>query len=289
MSRELQFLMTGLGQGGIYAVIGVGFVLIHNVTNVINFAQGEFAMIGAMLATTFVAAGTPLPVAFVLATAGAALVGVAAERFTIAPSRGYSSDVRIIITVGTAFLLQGLGLALWGADPRSLPAFTPGPPVRVLGAALPRQTFWVLGFALLVGLSLWLFFNRSIVGKAMMASASDPDAARLQGINPVVMGMIAFTVSAGLAGAAGVIIVPLTAASTSIGVPLALKGFIAAVIGGLRSPLAAIGGGFTVGVAEAMLGGYVSSALKSALTFLLLFVLLLVMSRDGRLSGVARV
>lgn len=289
MEQTLQFLVTGLGLGGIYAMIGVGFVLIHNVTNVINFAQGEFAMIGAMIATTLVATGLPLPLAFVLATLAAAAVGVVVERAAIATSTGASSDVRIIITVGVAFLLQGLGLAIWGPDPRSLPSFTGGPPVRFLGTAMSRQTLWVLAMSVLVGLALWLFFNRSVVGKAMIASASDPEAARLQGINPSAMSLIAFALAAGLAGAAGVIITPLTAASTAMGVPLALKGFIAAVIGGLRSPLAAIFGGFTVGVAEALLGGYVSSALKSALTFLLLFGLLLAMSRSGRLRTVARV
>lgn len=289
MDRALQFILTGLGLGGMYAVVAVGFVLIHNVTRVVNFAQGEFVMLGAMSATTFQRAGLSMPVVVIAATVVAAATGVVVERLTIAPSQQSSSDVRIIITIGTAFLLQGVGLALWGPDPRSFPAFWSGPPISVFGATIARQAVLVIGFAVLVALGLWYFFQRSLIGKAMRAAASDPDAARLQGINPSMMSLLAYGVSAGLAGIAGVMIVPLTSASASMGVPLALKGFIAAVMGGLQSTPNAIVGGFVVGVLESLLGGYVSSVLKNALTFLLLFVLLVIRSRRGKLQGAQRV
>jgi branched-chain amino acid transport system permease protein len=149
-------------------------------------------------------------------------------------------------------------------------------PLTVLGASVSRQSFWILGFALLVSLLLWAFFERTSRGKAMRACAMNAVAARLQGISPSRMSVAAFALSTGIAGAAGVVLVPITSASYGMGLPLALKGFTAAVIGGLTSPLGAIAGGFLLGVAEQFASGYIASGLKDGLAFAFLFLLLVI-------------
>ncbi|MDQ3431400.1 MAG: branched-chain amino acid ABC transporter permease [Actinomycetota bacterium] len=274
MSDLTQLLAIGVTLGAIYAMVGVGFVIINNVTGIINFAQGEYLMVGAMTATTLVAAGWPLLAAFSAATLLSALLGGLLERVTIRLAHGASVETLILITIGTSITMSGVALLVWGVNPRRYGAFTEGPPVRVAGAAISRQSLWVLAFTALVAGGLWWFFERTTSGKAMRACAMNPEAARLQGISPSRRSPASFVLSTGIAGAAGVVLVPITSASYDMGLPLALKGFTAAVIGGLVSPLGAIAGGFLLGVAESLASGYVASGLKDGIAFAVLFAVL---------------
>lgn len=286
MSETLQFLAGGLATGAIYGLVGVGFVMIHNVTGVINFAQGECLMVGAMTAVSLATAGLPMPLVFVGATAVAALTGAALERIAIAPARRRRMPVvkLIIVTVGVSIALRGVALLIWGVTPRRYGAFSDGPPVEVLGLAFSRQSLWIFAFALVAAGLLWFFFERTLVGKAMRACAINPTAARLQGISPSRMSLYAFAIATGLAGAAGVAIVPVTTASSEMGLSLGLNGFTAAVLGGLVSPLGAIAGGFLLGATESLAAGYVSSGLKDAITFGALLAILVFRRSGGRLE-----
>lgn len=286
MSELAQLVVLGVTLGAIYAMVGVGFVIINNVTGIINFAQGEYLMVGAMTATTLTLAGVPLPLVFLIATALTALLGALLERLTIRLAGGASIATLILITIGTSITMSGLALLIWGVNPRRYAPFMSGPPVRFAGSAISRQSLWVLAFVAVVSLALWWFFSRSVVGKAMRACAMNPLAARLQGISPPRMSTGAFALSTGIAGAAGVVLVPITSASYDMGLPLALKGFTAAVIGGLASPLGAIAGGFLLGIAESLASGYITSGLKDGLAFAVLFVVLIVRPQ-GLLGGVA--
>jgi len=279
MSELLQLVVLGVTVGAIYAMVGVGFVIINNVTGIINFTQGEYLMVSAMTATTLTLLEMPLPVTFVAVTALAAALGALLERTTIAVARGADIATLILITIGTSIAMSGIGLLIWGVDPRRYPPFTAGPPVRLGTAVISRQSLWVLAFVAVVSVALWLFFSRSLAGKAMRACAMNPVAARLQGISPRRMSTGAFALSTGIAGAAGVVLVPLTSASYNMGLPLALKGFTAAVIGGLASPLGAIAGGFLLGIAESLVSGYITSGLKEGLAFAVLFGVLVVRPR----------
>ena len=283
MEDLAQFLASGLGQGAIYGMVGVGFVLIYKVTGIINFAQGEYLMLGAMSAVAFQDAGLPLPAALVAATAVAAVAGALTQRLAIRPARQASTLTLIIITIGVAIAIQGLALLLFGVNPRRFGPFTAGPPLRVLGAAVSRQTLWVLGFAVAVAGLLWWWFERTQVGKAMQACAMDREASRLQGISPTRMSLYAFLLAASIAGAAGVVLVPITSASYDMGLFLAVKGFTAAVIGGLVSTFGAILGGLLLGAVEAMAAGYISSGLANGIAFGMLF-LILVVRPEGLLS-----
>jgi branched-chain amino acid transport system permease protein len=277
-------LASGLATGAIYAMVGVGFVLIHNVTGVINFAQGEYVMVGALSASSLVATDVPLVLACACAVAVTVAVGGVAERLTIAPARGASVLTLIIITVGVSITLRGLALLIWGVNPRSYDPFTAGPPVEVLGLAFSRQSLWIIGVALAITALLWLFLERTVPGKAMRACAMDPDAARLQGISPSRMSLYAFALAAAVAGAAGVVFVPVTHAHYEMGLFLAVNGFTAAVVGGLMSPLAAVAGGFLLGALEALAAGIVSSSYESVIAFLILFVVL-VARPEGVIAG----
>jgi branched-chain amino acid transport system permease protein len=284
VSEVLQFIASGLATGAIYGLVGVGFVLIYNVTGVINFAQGEYLMLGAMSAATLVAAGVPVPVAFVAATVVAAGAGALIERATIAPARRASIETLIIITIGVSIIIRGIALLVWGVDPRRYEPFTAGAPVDIFGLFVSRQSLWVFGFALLVASLLWFFLGRTTVGKAMRACAMNPQAARLQGISPSRMSLYAFALSTAIAGAAGVVLVPITSASYDMGLFLGINGFTAAVIGGLVSPLGAIVGGLLLGAVEFLAAGLISSGLKDAIALAILFIVL-VFRREGLLSA----
>lgn len=283
MNELVQLVALGITLGAIYAMVGVGFVIINNVTGIINFAQGEYLMVGAMTGTTLHAMGWPLPAILVGGTLAAGLLGGVLERLTIRLSGDASIETKILITIGTAVALSGLGLLVWGVNPRRYEPFTAGPPLQVAGAAISRQSLWVIAFAVVVSAGLWWFFRRSTAGKAMQACAMNPEAARLQAISPSGMSLNAFVLSTAIAGAAGVVLVPVTSASYDMGLPLALKGFTAAVIGGLFSPAGAIAGGVLLGLAESLASGYVTSALKDGLAFAVLFAVLIV--RPGGLLG----
>jgi branched-chain amino acid transport system permease protein len=269
-----QWIATGLALGAIYALIALGFVMIYAVTDVINLAQGEFLMLGALLAVTFSRQGWPLAAAAVVAVAATMLVGVLVQLLALRPARDRSVLTSIIITIGVSIALRGGALLLWGTDPYPLPRFTGGPALRLGGAIVQRQDLWIAGALALSAVALWLFFNRTLLGKGLRACAINPTAARLMGVRPGRMATLAFALGAGLAGLAGVVIAPKTNATYDMGFDLGLKGFVAAIIGGLTSPVGAVVGGLLIGVLEAV-GGGIKSAYKEAVAFAILVIVLL--------------
>ena len=276
MSELLQFLLSGIAAGGIYALVAVGFVTVYNVLGIINFAQGEFAMLGALTAASLVGHGVPLILAVPLAVAVAALVGAAVERGVLSPAAGSSELVRIIITIGVSIALRGIALTIWSSQSYKLPPFTTGKPLALLGAAMARQDLWVLGVAAAAMLGLYVLFERTFFGSALRASVMNRDASRLQGISPSVMSLVAYTLSAGLGALAGIVITPIALATYDMGIMLGLKGFVAAVLGGLVSAPGAVAGALLLGIVESFAAGLLSSGYRDALAFALLLVILVV-------------
>jgi branched-chain amino acid transport system permease protein len=270
-----QYLASGLVVGGVYALIGLGFVIVYRVTRIINFAQGEFVMLGALLMVTGRHLGLPTAAAFVLAVAVVAVVGALLERVGIHPIRRAEATAALIVTIGASIAIRGTALAVWGTDPYALDAFSPGPPFRVLGASVVRQGLWVLAVAALVFAGLWVFFTRTYAGSAVTACAVNPRGARLMGIRVERMWLLAFALSGGVGAAAGAVIAPITYATYDMGLMLGLKGFVAAVLGGLVSPAGAIAGGFLLGLLESLSAGLLSSGYKDAVAFVVLILLLL--------------
>jgi branched-chain amino acid transport system permease protein len=270
-----QYLASGLVVGGVYALIGLGFVIVYRVTRIINFAQGEFVMLGALLMVTGRNLGLPTAAAFVLAVAIVAVVGAGLERVGIHPIRRAEATAALIVTIGASIAIRGTALAAWGTDPYAVDPFSTGPPLRVLGASVVRQGVWVLAVAALVFGGLWVFFTRTYAGTAVTACAVNPRGARLMGIRVDRMWLLAFALSGGLGAAAGAVIAPITYATYDMGLMLGLKGFVAAVLGGLVSPAGAIAGGFLLGLLESLSAGLLSSGYKDAVAFVVLILLLL--------------
>ncbi len=279
LAQFLQFLFSGLTVGATYALAALGFTLIYNASNVINFAQGEFIMLGGMLAVYFTQAGLPLPVALLLAILIPAVVGVLVEKLSIEPVKGAETVTLIIITIGASLVIRGMTAVIFGKSTYSLPAFSGDAPIAILGATLMPQSLWVLGVTTIVVVALWFFFNRTLQGKAMLATSFNRLAAELVGINTGWVLFMSFAMSAALGALGGILITPITLTSYDVGIMLGLKGFVAAVVGGLGSGLGAMVGGLLVGILEAMGAGYISSAYKDAIPFVLILLILFLMPR----------
>ena len=279
LAQLLQFLFSGITVGATYALAALGFTLIYNASNVINFAQGEFIMLGGMLAVLFTQAGLPLPAALLLAVLVPAVVGVLIEKLAIEPVKGAETVTLIIITIGASLVIRGLVAVFLGKNTHSLPPFSGDAPIEILGATLMPQSLWVLGVTAVVVVVLWYFFNRTLTGKAMLATSFNRVAAELVGINTNGVLFMSFAMSAALGAMGGILITPITLTSYDVGIMLGLKGFVAAVLGGLGNGLGAVVGGLLVGVLEAMGAGYLSSAYKDAIPFALILFILFFMPR----------
>ena len=278
MSAEFaQYLLTGLTVGAIYALVALGFSIIFNASHVINFAQGEFVMIGGMATVSLIEAGLPYLLAVPLAVVAAALIGLALEKFAVEPARGASVITLIIITIGASIFLRGLALLVWDKNLHALQPFTGDRPIAIAGATILPQSLWVLGVTLAIVLALSWFFGRTLLGKAMLATSHNRLAAQLAGINVRMVLFLSFGLSAALGAIAGILIAPITTTSYDAGVMLGLKGFAAAILGGLGSGVGAVVGGVALGIAESMSAGYLSSAYKDAIAFVIILVVLFFM------------
>ena len=277
MPEFLQFLFSGLTVGAIYALVAVGFTLIYSSSDVINFAQGEFVMIGGMVTYVLAAAGAPLPVAGLLAIVVAVAVGLLLHRLAIEPARDASAVTLIIVTIGASILLRGLAGVGFDKNFHSLPPFLGAEPWLVGGAAILPQSVIVLSGAGIVVLLLWLFLNRTLYGKAMLATAANRLAARLVGIDTSRVVMLSFAISAAIGAVGGILVTPIVLTSYDVGTLLALKGFAAAMLGGIGHPLGAIAGGLLVGLLETFGAGYLSSSYKDAIAFVVILAVLFAM------------
>ncbi|EHQ51607.1 MULTISPECIES: branched-chain amino acid ABC transporter permease [Ectothiorhodospira] len=275
----LQYLFSGVTIGATYALVALGFTLVYNASHVINFAQGEFLMIGGMSTVSLLAMGVPLPLAIAMAVALAAVLGVALHKLAIAPARKADVITLIIITIGASIFLRGLAQIIWGKEFHAMPSFSATESVNVLGAVMYTQSLWVLAVAGVLVLLLALFFTRTLMGKAILATSMNPGAARLMGIRTQFVLMLAFMLAAVLGAMAGIMVAPVTLTAYDIGIMLGLKGFVAAAIGGMGSGVGAVVGGLLLGIAEAMTAGYISSDYKDAVAFLLILLILFFMPR----------
>jgi branched-chain amino acid transport system permease protein len=273
----LQFVAGGITAGAIYALVALGFSIVYNASHAINFAQGEFVMIGGMAAVSLVATGLPLWLAVPLAVLAAGVVGVLVQKLAIEPAQrsGHADVVTlIIITIGVSLLLRGAAQVVWDKRIHALPAFSGSEPIALGGATLMPQSLWVLAGTALAVLALGAFFNRTLFGKAMRATAHNPLAARLMGIHTRSVMVVSFALAAMLGALGGVLTAPITFTSVDIGVMLGLKGFAAAMLGGLGSFGGAVAGGLLLGLLESLGAGFLSSSYKDAIAFVVILAVL---------------
>ena len=274
MAELLQFVFSGLTVGAIYALVALGFTLIYKASDIINFAQGEFVMLGGMT-TVFVAhAGVPLPLAALIAIIATTAIGLGLHRFAIEPARGATPVALIMITIGASIFLRGTAQIVFDRRFHSLPPLLGADPIQFGGAALLPQSLIVLATATVIVVVLWLFIERTILGKAVIATAANRLAARLIGVDTRRIVALSFAVSAAIGAIAGVLITPITLTSYDAGTLLALKGFAAAMLGGIGSAPGAVVGGILIGMFEALAAGYISSNYKDAVAFLIILIVL---------------
>lgn len=290
MTELLQYVITGVTVGSIYGLIALGFVLVYNSSHVINFAQGDLQMVGGMIAVAVLTAGLPLPVAIVVGTLGGAAAGFLLYKAAIEPAGDAGPLPLVVITLGAALVLRGVVELVWGRGYYSLPAFSGDEAIQFLGVTIVPQSLWVLGLTAAVVVVLTYFFNSTKTGKAILATSIDPDAATLMGINTRRMKLLCFGLGGFLGALAGVAIAPIAFTYSMVGLMLGLKGFVAAVLGGLGNFKGAVIGGLILGVTETMMSGYGASDYKDAIAFLLILVILIFMPRGlFGASGVERV
>lgn len=275
-AQVLQLVIAGLKNGSIYALLALGFTIVYAATNVINFAQGEFYMLGGMFAVlAFDRFGLPLGLAVPLAVLVVAGVGVLFEVLAIRPRKDAEPMALIIITVGGSLVLASAARHVFGSDALALPYFTPGPSLGVAGAAIERQTLWIWGIVALAVAALSFLYGRTRLGRAMRACMENREAARLMGIDTARVVTVSFGLAAALGALAGVAVTPLTSTRFDIGAGIAVKGFAAAILGGLGSPLAAVVGGLALGLIEQAVIPF-SSVLKDVVALVVLLVVLFV-------------
>ncbi len=276
MTEFLQFLFSGITVGAVYALVALGFTLIYNSSDVINFAQGEFVMLGGMTTVFLGLAGVPLPIAALLAVLLTTVIGFALHRFAIEPARGANAVVLIMITIGASIFLRGTAQVVFDKGFHSLPPLFGNALIHFAGAAILPQSLVVLAGAVVIVVLLWVFIDRTLLGKAMIAIAVNRLAARLVGIDTRRVVGFSFAISAAIGAIAGILITPITLTSYEIGTLLALKGFAAAMLGGIGVAAGAVVGGLLLGLLEAFSAGYISSQYKDAVAFLVILTVLFV-------------
>jgi len=286
-AQFVQYIVAGVTSGSIYALVGLGFTIIYAVTKIINFAQGEFVMLGGLLSFTLIhSAGLPLVPALIVSVLIAAAIGAIMYLLAIRPPKKASVVSLIIITIGAAIFIRGVvGQELTKNFVRT-PSFSGEQSISFLGAYIDPQALWIIGTMVVVTIILHLFLNYTMVGKALKACAINPVASSMVGVNPKIMALIAFVLAAAIGGIGGVVLAPLTPISYNAGVMLGLKGFVAAAIGGFKSPVAAVFGGLLLGIVESFAvaanWGPFTSGYKDAIALMVLLLILLI--RSGKLA-----
>lgn len=272
----IQFLATGLKNGSIYALIALGFSIIYATSGAINLAQGEFFMLGGMLSWWLYTSGAPLLLAGLGAVVLTALLAVLFELLAVRPL-GDGDHVRMVmVTIGGSLLIRQGVFHLFGPEEKPLPALITGPSVSVFGALVERQTLLIWAVVAVTVIAMWLLYRHSLLGKAIRATAENREAARLAGIDVKAMMTWSFAVAGALGALGGFLITPLMETWYSVGAGMGVKGFGAAILGGLANPAFAVIGGLIMGILKALSVGYLDGAWKdvvvAGVTLLVLFV-----------------
>jgi branched-chain amino acid transport system permease protein len=275
IANFLQLLASGITIGSVYGLVALGYVTIYRCSGVVNFAQGEFVMLGAMLTSYLLKSmSLPYPLAAVVAVVAIGIVGILTYQLIIAPLGQAFVLILVMATLGVSMLLQNTALISWGAYPLYLPAFSGNEPVRFGEVAIMSQSLWVLLMTILMLCALYVLNNYTLFGKSMTATATDPLAANLVGLSPGSMIRWSFAISAVMGATAGVFVAPIVPINYAVGAIFGIKGFVAAVLGGWGKSTGAVLGGFVLGVIETFAAGLLPSGYKDAIAFVVLLFIL---------------
>lgn len=275
LTNNLQVLFQGLALGSIYALVALGFVLIIRAANVVNFAQGDFAMVGAYLMVATLGAMMPYWLAFIIAILAMGAFGWLFNVAVYYPLRHRSFLPVLISTLGASIFLQNLVQAIAGAQPRPLPKLLDFDGFLVAGVFLDSQYLAILGCTAICVLFQYFLFEHTLLGKQLQATSQDKDMARLLGIPVALLIALTFIYSAALGGLAGILVAPILFVSIGMGSIIALKAFAATIVGGFGDVKGAIVGGLLIGIVESFAAFHISVPYKDAYAFLMLFFILI--------------
>lgn len=272
----LQLTVSGITTGAIYSLIALGFITIYRASNILNLAQGEFVMLGALCTVFFLnTLGFSYAVAAVASVILVSIIGLLLQRIVIHPIRNESVLILIMVTIGMSIFLSGSAGIIFDPSPQSLPPFVDAPPIELFGSIrVNTQSLFVIGATLLLLFILYLLSHHTFIGKAMEAVSTDRLGADLTGIPGNVIMMLSFGMSAGIGAVAGIFITPIFFTQYNSGAILGLKGFAAAVIGGWGKYSGAVLGGFILGVIESVSVGFIPAGYKDAVAFIALLLIL---------------
>ena len=278
MSDFLQLTLSGVALGMIYALLAFGYNITFSTSRTLNFAQGDFLMLGAVTGLMLVMS---LKVNYVVALGGAivcgAILGVVLERTAIRPALRTGSTVSwILATLALGIIARNVAERVFGTDDLRFPASLGSAPIMLGNVRVQPQELLIIGAAAVIMTTFEIFRRRTMLGKAVTAVAADKDAAALMGINVPVVITLSFVISSVIASVAGVLVGPLTLVGPSLGVLLGTKAYAAAIIGGLQSGLGVVVGGLILGLSEQFTARFISTGYKDTPGFVLLILILLV-------------
>jgi len=274
-SQLLLFMIRGVMVGSVYALIALGFQIIYNTTGIINFAQGEFVMLAGVVAGwLYDFHHWPLCLAILMGLLVVTLVGIIMELLTIRPAADAGLLLLIIITLGVSIMLKALASLIWGTDPFFLPDFSAGITFRMAGFHMEGQYVVIMGMTILIMILLGLFFKYTRIGFAMRACFYNRPGAKLVGIDVRRISTISFGMSALLGGICGILVTPMLSMNFAQGTMLGLKGFCAAILGGMGNPLGSVVGGLSIGLLE-QLSCWFTSAYRDTLALSIVVVMLI--------------
>lgn len=291
-SLILQAVLAGITSGFVYALIGVGIAVIFRGSHIVNAMQGEFAVVGALVAVfASTGAGLPLPLAATLGVAAGAGLGMLIDWLFVRPMkrRKASEESFLLLTIGLAFTLSAGALYFAGRDSHLLPPIAEGV-YTIGGATIPNHALWLIALAVVVVAALRLFYRRTLLGLSMAAASADPDGATTIGIDVNRARLLTFLLGGGVGAVAGILVSPLIAMNYHMGIVYTLKGFAAAILGGIANPLGAVVGGIVLGLLESLAAVGFPSGYRDGVAMALLIVIMIVMpnglvGRAGRAGG----
>ena len=278
-SQIVQYTISGITSGSIYAVIGICWSLVYLITKVLNFTTGEFVMLGGMLTWGFRGAGLGLIPSVLFAIACTVLISMILERIAIRPVRFPSEMTYMMITIAAASVIKGVVLLGWGSETRTIPAFFGTEVIHVFGATMTSQILCVLGLLVIVTLGLSLFLNRTLFGKALRASAINVTGASLMGIDISRFRFFCFGLAGGLGALTGIVITPITFTGYEVGMLTGLKGLVAAIVGGWTMTGTMVAA-LILGLLEGFGAGFISAGLKDVFALLVMILFLIVRTLD---------
>ena len=280
LAQLLQYLISGITAGSVYAMVGMCWSVVFIVTGILNFATGEFVMLGGMLTWIFMGFGLGLAPAAALAIVVTIMAGLLLERAVLRPAGSGSEMTFMVLTIASASIIKGFVLLTCGSETRTIPSFIANKQFAIAGATITSQALLVIGVLIVISAALSLFFNRTLVGKALQATAINPKGAALVGIRTTRMAVCCFVLAGGLGAVAGIVIAPITFTGYNIGLMTGMKGLVAAIVGGWRMA-GTLWAGIILGLLEGLFGGFISAGWKDAIALVVMILFLVYQTLSG--------